>query len=157
MRRKDRLVTDIDEIKDILDKNDICRIGLKDEEGLYIVPLTYGYEFNDDKLTLYFHGANEGRKVEAFKKENEEVAFEIDGNTLLKGKDDIACSYTYFYRSIIGVGYPSIIEDYEEKLRAMDILLKNVTKKESFRYVKAAFDSVMVMKVEVTKYTAKKH
>ena len=39
MRRKDREITDFDEIMKIIDKCDTCRLALFDDEFPYIVPL----------------------------------------------------------------------------------------------------------------------
>ena len=47
MRRKDRQVEDRAEIADILNRSLVCRLGLQDEEGMYIVPLNYGYHWKE--------------------------------------------------------------------------------------------------------------
>ncbi len=156
MRRKDRLVTDRAEIIDILESCDVCRIAMKDEIGLYIVPLNYGYEFEGDKLTLYFHGAKEGRKADTFNKGSEKVAFEIDEKNEISGKGDIACTYTYFYRSIIGEGIASVVDSKEDKLAALNSLMRNVTKRENFKYSEQSINNVLVMKLEVSSFSAKK-
>jgi len=157
MRRKERQVTDKLQIIEILENNDVCRLALKDEEGLYIVPLNYGYEFIDDKLVLYFHGAKEGRKADAFRKGNEEIAFEIDEKVKLEGKADIACTYTYFYKSIIGIGVASTIDNRDDTLHALKIIMKNITKKDNFKYNDNSINNVLVMKIEATSFSAKIH
>ena len=43
MRRKDREVTEMEEIQQIFDECKVCRIGIMDENGPYIVPVNYGY------------------------------------------------------------------------------------------------------------------
>ena len=78
MRRKEREVTDIKEIREVLDSCKVCRLGIADEGGAYIVPLNYGYRLEDGVLTLYFHGAKEGKKLDLIRK-NPEVGFEMDG------------------------------------------------------------------------------
>jgi nitroimidazol reductase NimA-like FMN-containing flavoprotein (pyridoxamine 5'-phosphate oxidase superfamily) len=157
MRRSDRAVTDKTEIIDILESCDVCRVAMKDEIGLYIVPLNYGYEFEGDKLTLYFHGAKEGRKVNTFKKGTQEVAFEIEEKNEMSGKGDLACTYTYFYRSIIGNGVASILDVKEDKLLALKSIMRNVTKRDDFKYNEQSVNNVLVMKIEVSSFTAKKH
>ena len=62
MRRKDREITSYDKMLEIMQSCDCCRIGLKDKDGVYILPLNFGYEEKSGKLTLYFHGASEGKK-----------------------------------------------------------------------------------------------
>ena len=63
MRRKDREVTNIDEIKQIIERAKILHLGLFDSEYPYIVPLHYGYEFTEEKLVFYLHSAKEGHKL----------------------------------------------------------------------------------------------
>ena len=53
MRRKDREVTDKKEIQRILETCKVCRIGLPEEDGVYIVPMNHGYCFEEGKLVLY--------------------------------------------------------------------------------------------------------
>ena len=43
MTRRERQVTDIEEIKDILDKCMVVHLGLIDGDEPYVVPLNYGY------------------------------------------------------------------------------------------------------------------
>lgn len=58
MRRKDREITDIKEILDIVGKTQILHLGLFDEGYPYVVPLHYGYEYDDGKLIFYMHGGS---------------------------------------------------------------------------------------------------
>lgn len=50
MRRKEREITDNNKIIEIIDKCDCCRLGFKDEESVYIVPLNFGYKKEDEKI-----------------------------------------------------------------------------------------------------------
>ena len=75
MRRKDREVTDFKKIVSILNDCDCCRLGLVDERGLaYIVPMNFGTETDGERLTLYFHCANEGKKLDIMRA-NSAVSF----------------------------------------------------------------------------------
>ena len=77
MRRKEREVWDINELLSIVQECRICHLGMQDEKGVYIVPLNYGFEYLNETLTLYFHSANVGRKIDALKKNNS-VCIEMD-------------------------------------------------------------------------------
>ena len=102
MRRKEREVTDVGEIRGILDECKVCRLGLSDEDGIYMVPMNYGYREQDGKLILYFHGAKEGKKVEMIRKDPR-AGFEMDcGHGLQEGEK--ACQYSYYFASVIGTG-----------------------------------------------------
>jgi len=52
MRRQDRRVTDIEEIKGILNSTRIIHLGLMDGDYPYVVPLHFGYEFIDEVLYI---------------------------------------------------------------------------------------------------------
>ena len=68
MRRKDREVTEMEEIQQIFDECKVCRIGIMDENGPYIVPVNYGYVREEGKVILYIHGAREGKKIDLIRK-----------------------------------------------------------------------------------------
>ena len=74
MRLKKREIRDKEVLRDLIDGCSVVRIGAADEEGMFIVPVNYGYELlekEDGTLDwkLYFHSAAQGRKAEAFAKE----------------------------------------------------------------------------------------
>ena len=53
MRLKKREITDPEILREILESCEVVRIGAMDEEGMFIVPMNYGYEYVDGKLTFY--------------------------------------------------------------------------------------------------------
>ena len=57
MRRRDREVTELNEIIHILDSGKVLHLGLVDQGKPYIVPMNYGYAFEDGKLVFYVHSA----------------------------------------------------------------------------------------------------
>lgn len=57
MRRKDREVTQISELMQIIDQCKVCRIGMQDKDELYIVPMNFGYTYEVNQLELFFHSA----------------------------------------------------------------------------------------------------
>lgn len=68
MRRRDREVTDVNDIQSIIDKCDVVRIAINDDTYPYIIPVNFGYELNGDKLTLFFHSSTEGYKHKVIEK-----------------------------------------------------------------------------------------
>lgn len=54
MRRKEREVTDINEIKDILAKAEVLRISLNNGMYPYILPVNYGFIMDETHLMLFF-------------------------------------------------------------------------------------------------------
>ena len=67
MRRKDREITDFDEMMKIIAKCDTCRLVLFDDEFPYIVPLNFGTDVEEGQLYLYFHSAKVGTKLDLIK------------------------------------------------------------------------------------------
>lgn len=154
MRREDREVTNITEKIEIINNCKVVRLAMKDEEGLYIVPLNFGYSYLNDKLTLYFHSAKEGRKLNAIE-DNSEVAFEMDCEHRLI-EADIACLYGFSFKSIIGNGVASIVENIEEKKIALSLLMKHQAGKD-FTFEDKHAKAVTVFKVDVNNFSAKYH
>ena len=103
MRLAKREITDPEVLKEIVEECDTVRLGLTDAEGMFIVPVNYGYEFTEEngkaELQLYFHGAAEGRKADALKSQSP-VAVEMDcRHGIITG--DYTCAYSYSYRRIM--------------------------------------------------------
>lgn len=63
MRRTDREITDELEKINVIEECKVCRIGMNDDGNVYIVPLNFGYTYNDSRLVLYFHCAKAGRVI----------------------------------------------------------------------------------------------
>ena len=78
MRRAEKEVKDLEQLEEILRDCNTVRIGTQDAEGMFIVPVNYGYDLTEGQLTLYLHSAREGRKAAAFRRGGA-VAFEMDG------------------------------------------------------------------------------
>ena len=68
MRRKDRELTDMTEIFEIVKRENVCTVAFCDEPFPYLIPLNYGARMEEGKLVLYFHGASQGTKLEQIKR-----------------------------------------------------------------------------------------
>jgi len=155
IRRKDRAVTDISQIIKIIDQAKILHLGLIDNGVPYIVPLHYGYEYdsNEDMFVFYMHGAKAGRKIDLIRN-NSNGCIELETNIELDPADDIPCQYGSFYSSVIGQGCASVVDNVEEKKRALNLLMKNQTGK-TFEFTEKMVAAVAVIKIEIREYTAK--
>ena len=151
MRRKERAVTNSQEIYKILKKCDVCRIAFFDENYPYIIPMNFGVTFEGDTFTLYVHGAKVGKKVELMEKNNN-IAFEMDcSHTIVEG--ETACEYSMTYESVCGNGVLTPVPE-AEKVAALTILLQQYTDKAlSFSPERVA--ATGVWKVRVTEISGK--
>ncbi|MDP4152524.1 MAG: pyridoxamine 5'-phosphate oxidase family protein [Bacillota bacterium] len=153
MRRKEREVTDINKIEEIVQKCGVCRIGLIDEGMPYIVPMNFGYMRDGEKLTFYFHCAKEGKKLELMR-ENPNAAIEMDCSHELISAGDNACGYSYRYASIMGKGVISI-EDDSKKAYALNRIMEHMTGRGDFTFTEGEMNKILVLKLEVIALSAK--
>lgn len=152
MRRKDREIIDQNSILQFIAKEQILRIAFCDEGDIYIVPVNYGYIY-DEQYAFYFHGAKAGRKYE-LAKNKPTVGFEIDGNyTLLEGAE--ACDYSATFQSVIGMGKLSLVEDNAEKISGLNAIMKQTTSKAEWDYSDEMLDAVAVFRLDVEKLSCK--
>lgn len=155
MRRKDREITDFHKMIEILNACDCCRIGLVDEDEAYIVPMNFGYEVVDNSLTLYFHCAKEGRKVDLIPKQKY-VAFEMDTkHSLVEG--EMGCDFTCLYQSIMGKGTMEIIKEKEEKISGLKKVMKHYTQKEDWEFKAEYIERLYLLKLSVVEWSCKEH
>ena len=151
--RREREVTEPDEIIGILDRGRIVHVGMVDDGAPYVVPMNYGYTMEDGRLTLYLHGATTGRKLDVLRV-NPRVFVEIDTDVVpFEGK--AACQHGTCYSSVMGEGTAEIIEDPEGKMQGLGILMKTQTGKD-FEFNEKMVSGVTVIRIHVRDYTAKK-
>ena len=153
MRRKERQVTDVSQIKDFILSEQILRVGFHDKDDIYIVPVNYGFVYHDENYTFYFHGAKSGRKYELAKL-NPKVGFEIDGKYSLVG-GEVACDYTAHYQSIIGNGILTLVENLDEKVLALNSIMNQTTHKSEWTYSNEMLNVVAIFKLEVESFSCK--
>ena len=151
--RREREVTELNEIIKILDTCMILHLGLVDGDEPYVVPLNYGYAMEDGKLTLYMHGAKTGHKLDLICA-NPKVFFEMDCD-VHPFEGNHACQYGTTYASVMGRGVAQIVEDVDEKIKALTIFMKTQTGKD-FEFNEKLASVVSIIKVDVSDYTAKR-
>ena len=152
MTRRERQITDRNQILDILDRAGVLRLGLAVNNEPYVVPMNYGYTMEDEKLVIYLHSATRGKKLDLIR-ENPRVFFELDCD-LIPFEGKVACQYGLSYSSVMGRGEARIVEDVEEKKKAMSILMKTQTRKD-FAFEDRLVSIVTVIRIDVAEYTAK--
>ena len=152
MTKRERQITDESQILKILDSAKVLHLGLSVNDEPYVVPMNYGYNMEDGRLVLYMHSALLGKKLDMIRI-NPRVFFELDCDRM-PFEGDKPCQYGLVYSSVMGRGTARIIEDVEEKKRAMTILMKTQTGKE-FVFDEKLVSIVAVIRVDVAEYTAK--
>jgi nitroimidazol reductase NimA-like FMN-containing flavoprotein (pyridoxamine 5'-phosphate oxidase superfamily) len=148
MRRKDKEISEESAIKPIIEKANVCRLGMVDGNKPYIVPLCFGYRDN----VLYFHGSSKGKRIDIIRK-NPDVCFEFDIITEPVESEN-ACDWSMKYQSVIGFGKAVFIESLDKKRRAMNVIMAQYSK-QKFQFPEKMLNITSVIKVEIESMTGK--
>ena len=155
MRRSDREVIDLSRVLEIIEGCDCCRLGLVDDGRAYIVPLNFGYEVHGGKLTLYFHSAREGRKLDLIRA-TRYASFEMDtAHELVEAEK--ACGYSFLYSSVMGGGSIELIDDCDGKLYALRQIMKHYAGEREFEFDLSLVGRTTIMKLVVDEISCKEH
>ncbi|MCI8727328.1 MAG: pyridoxamine 5'-phosphate oxidase family protein [Hungatella sp.] len=114
MRRNRQMLSE-EECVAILERGSAGVLSLQGDDGYpYGVPISYVYH----KGKLYFHSAAQGHKIDAVKN-SPRASFCVIADDLV-----VPETYTTLFRSVVVFGQIQVIEDEEEKRKALGILGK---------------------------------
>lgn len=152
MNHEDRRVTDPEFIKAILDKNIVCVVALQDEPYPYVVPMNYGYTW-EEKLVLYMHMADKGHRLKRLEKDPH-VSCNINMFLDRHGKKRYR-NEGHDYRSVTVFGKAEIVtaKEPEEFLKGLNALRRNAGHPRLRRAPNSS--NLLVMKVTADVVTAK--
>lgn len=153
MRRQDKAISEFSEQVRILQQCSVLHLAITDENRPYIVPVNYGVDVASDEVTLYFHGANEGTKVELMKK-HPDISFVADYEYEIK-KAEMACGWTSRYESVIGYGMVTLVTEADEKQHGLDCIMAKYGFQGKPEYAEAALARIHVYKINVAAMTGK--
>jgi nitroimidazol reductase NimA-like FMN-containing flavoprotein (pyridoxamine 5'-phosphate oxidase superfamily) len=152
MRRNDRQIEGIAEIESIISRADVCRVAFANAGIPYIVTMNFGYAGGKNPL-LFFHCANEGRKLEMMKNNNH-VCFEIDtDHEIYKGEK--GCDWGMKYSSVVGYGNLFIVTDDNEKRRGLDRIMNQYGGSGNYTYDEKVLSRTTVLRLEISEMTGK--
>jgi nitroimidazol reductase NimA-like FMN-containing flavoprotein (pyridoxamine 5'-phosphate oxidase superfamily) len=118
VRRKDKEITDKEEMKRVLRTAKYVTLALSKKNEPYLVTLSHGYD--DNRNCIYFHCAKEGKKIDY-----------INGNNRVWGQAFIDHGYAdgkcnHIYTSVHFSGKITLIDDLDEKLEAMKCMIRQL-------------------------------
>jgi nitroimidazol reductase NimA-like FMN-containing flavoprotein (pyridoxamine 5'-phosphate oxidase superfamily) len=151
VRRKDREITNPDEMRQVLKTTKYVTIALCMDDTPYLVSLSHGYD--QTKNCLYFHCAPEGKKL-IYAKANPQVW----GQAVLDYGVTDECDYAY--TSVHFQGTLSLITDLPEKQHALETLVRQTsnTPEEKLSKVKPEkLQRTTMARIDITYMSGKKH
>lgn len=151
MRRVDREIRDSGEILSIINDCKVIHLAMIDNGEPYLLPLNFGYAYEDGCFSFYIHSAREGRKLDILRK-NPTVAFEMDCRGALD-EHDAACRCGYYFASVTGVGHVEFL-DGAEKLAALSALMRHMAGRED-AFTEEQARTVEVLAIRADKLSAK--
>ena len=161
MRQSKRQVTDKATICAMLDAIDTIHVAMHDEPFPYVVPLNFGFDYEYDeatgKLTLWFHSAPRGRKLDAIRAAaggRLPVAFTMQTDCeVVAGRT--TCNWGEAFKSIVGNGTASLVEDLDECRHGLQTLMAQQAHMPNVEFTDAQVRSVTVWKIESDYFTTK--
>lgn len=142
VRRKERAVLDRRQLELLLERAPVGRLALVTGDGPYVVAVNFLYLDN----CIYFHGALEGRKIEALKADPR-VCFLVDevGPVVLFEK---GCGISQVYESIVCFGRAEFVENAAEKGRVLGAMVRKFAPEKP---IDISFHDKMIEKTAVIK------
>jgi nitroimidazol reductase NimA-like FMN-containing flavoprotein (pyridoxamine 5'-phosphate oxidase superfamily) len=144
-------ILDQQRIEAIIKSCQFCSVGVVDENDVpYVIPMNFGYENN----TIYLHSAQAGRSIRALEK-NPNICVTFCTNPKIVYQNiEVACSYSAQSESVICEGKVVFVEDFDEKIHALNTTMKQYSDY-TFDYSAPAVSNVKIWKVTIEKKSAK--
>lgn len=150
--RKTTFLKELKEIEIVINKCDTCHVAMVDENNKpYVLPFNFGY----NNGVVYLHSDQKGRKIDILKN-NPAVCINFTADhEMFHQNEKVACSYGMRYRSVLIHGNVEFINDFDEKVDALNIFMKQYVKDMNFKYSDPAVNNVCVFKVEAKDFIGK--
>jgi nitroimidazol reductase NimA-like FMN-containing flavoprotein (pyridoxamine 5'-phosphate oxidase superfamily) len=145
MRRAEFDVKDKNSINEILQACEYGTLSLISEGKPYVVALNFVFFEN----SIFFHGAKEGKKIEAIKSNPNASFLVVKPYSFIPSyfSDTMAaCPATQFFASVLFEGKVAFIEDGNIKAKVLNALMKKFQSEDSFEeisYEKAMYTKML--------------
>ncbi|HZJ74805.1 MAG TPA: pyridoxamine 5'-phosphate oxidase family protein [Perlabentimonas sp.] len=142
------------EVDQIINSCKTCTVAMVDLEGKpYVLPFNFGYK----EGRLYIHSGPEGKKIDIWKKNPEVcISFSTDYELNIR-HENVACSYSMKYRSVLFHGKVTPVTDLDEKDRILNIVMGKYTQRNNFSYNTPALKNVAVFEIEIQKQESRSY
>jgi nitroimidazol reductase NimA-like FMN-containing flavoprotein (pyridoxamine 5'-phosphate oxidase superfamily) len=119
LRRDEKEITARREIDEVIRGAQVCHLGLAVDGEPYVVPMSFGY----DGIAVYFHTAQEGRKIDMIAS-NPRVCVEFERHVELVTSDTKACKWTFSYESVVAYGDIEELSSPKDRARGLNQIMR---------------------------------
>jgi len=120
MRRKDKEITEETVLRKILKSAEYVTIAMSMDNQPYLVSLSHGYD--EDRNCIYFHCANEGKKLDFLKANNTVWGQALLDHGYMKGECDHKFASVHFRGKVF------FVTEQDEKLHALQVMICQLNK-----------------------------
>ena len=155
VRRKDREIADLERIAQIMQDCQAASIAFGGGAP-YVIPMSYGFVREEERFTLYMHGAGEGEKIDRIQADPRAAFTMFTGNAVY-GSGDVACRYSTSFDSVCGSGTIRLVEDAQEKRAGLEAIMAHYAPDRVFDYDGKMLQATCVMALDVEAISGKHH
>jgi len=139
-----------EEIEEVIKLCKTCFVAMSENDRPYVLPMNFAL----DGDSVILHSAQSGRMWETLQKNPKVCINWTLGDELAWQDERVGCSYRVKSKSAIVEGTVNIINDYDEKVRCLNLLMAQYSDRE-FKFNAPAVKNVGIMKVHIEKISAK--
>ena len=150
MRRKDYELLDRNRFDEIIHNARYAHLGMVDGNIPYVIPIGFGYNLKH----IYVHCASKGYKTTILKK-NSQVCVNFDSVSSVKHGTAGPCSSSLFYESVICFGKAVFVEAFEEKKKALELIIKKYSPDDTREMTDKQIDQVTIIRIDIDQITGK--
>jgi len=144
---KNRKLENQRDILDVIQKCNVCYVSMVDQDNKpYLIPMNFGFIDN----TILLHCSKTGKKIEILKNRPDICVLFTTDHQLHWQNEDVACSWSMKYRSVLAYGKVEFVNEISEKESLLHQFMKNYSPKD-FKLSKPSLEEVQVIKVAVDK------
>ena len=158
MRQSLREITVGSELGAVLEESQVCHLALnRPGQAPYLVALSFGYDYSPatGSLTLWFHCADEGYKLELLEADDK-VGFQLECKVAVRrGSDELACDWGMQFESIVGEGRLNLVDDAGQRLYGLRRLTAHYGAA-GLGMPEEALRRTAVLRLDATGFTAKR-
>lgn len=146
MCRRELEANQRENVLEILANTQVLHLALSGDYCPYVVPVNYGYDWQERNLLFYIYGVKQGKRISLLER-NQKIGFELDCTQVPV--------MTKQYNNVVGQGSTSMLSDLKEKKHALLRIMEHETGKYMYEIPDSKIKNTEIIKIEVISMTMK--